>query len=148
MTCARRLAGFLALLLLAATPATAENFTFYKSPHREAPWNGPACDDPKVLKQIHARFDQTEAAYWHTGIRMAMITHVRQTAFQDWQPLIIARRYCSAMAYLTNGARYELVYWLRSEQGFAGTDWGMQYCLVGRDRDMAYAPYCRMLRPL
>lgn len=132
----------------AATPAAADNFTFYSSPHRDGPWDGPPCDKPEVLKRIHRYFDETETAYWHTGVKMAQIVHVRETAFRDWDPPIIARRYCSATAYLTDGRRYELVYWLRSEQGFAGVGWGVQYCLVGRDRDFAYAPACKMLRPL
>lgn len=133
---------------IAAAPAMAENFTFYSSPHRTGPWVGPACDQPAVLERIHRRFDETEASYWHTGVRMAQIVEPRETGFKNWDPTIIARRYCSAVAYLTDGRRYEMVYWLRSEQGFAGVSWGVDYCLVGRDRDYAYAPACKMLRPL
>ena len=140
--------GIAAATLGAAPPAVADNFTFYSDAHRDGPWNGPACDEPKVLKRISAHFDQAEAAYWHTGIRMAQITQPRETAFRDWDPTIIARRYCTGTAYLTDGRKYGLVYWLRSEQGFAGVDWGVQFCLVGRDRDYSYAPHCKMLRPL
>ncbi|MEJ8572190.1 hypothetical protein [Microbaculum marinum] len=129
-------------------PAAADNFLFLYDAHRNAPWNGPECDEPSVLSAITARFDQTEAEYWHTGVRMADITEARETAFRDWDPTIIARRYCTGTAYLTDGNRYNLVYWLRSEQGFAGVGWGVQYCLVGRDRDYSYAPACKMLRPL
>lgn len=129
-------------------PAAADNFSFYSNAHRNAPWQGPQCDEPKVLNTISAHFDQAEAAYWHTGIRMAQITQAQETAFRDWDPTIIARRYCTGTAYLTNGRSYSLVYWLRSEQSFAGVSWGVQFCLVGRDRDYSYAPHCKMLRPL
>jgi hypothetical protein len=131
-----------------SAPAAADNFTFYYNAVRAAPWDGPACDDKAVLKRVTAHFDQAEAEYWHTGLRMADITHAREIAFRDWQPTMIARRYCAGSAYLTDGRRYDLVYWLRSDQGFAGVGWGVQFCLVGRDREYAYAPACRMLRPL
>lgn len=129
-------------------PVKADNFTFYSNSDRAEPWNGPACDAPKVLGRITAHFDQAEKDYWHTGVRMADITMPQETAYRDWQPLIIARRYCSGTAYLTDGKKYNLVYWLRSEQGFVGVSWGVQFCLVGRDRDFSYAPHCKMLRPL
>lgn len=140
--------AILAAAVGAAAPAVAENFTFYRDAHRDGPWKGPACDDPKVLGRIASHFDQAEAAYWHTGIRMAHITEARESAFRDWDPLIIATRYCTGSAYLTDGRNYGLVYWLRSEQSFAGVSWGVQFCLLGRDRDFAYAPACKMLRPL
>lgn len=138
----------LAVLALQIPPAAADNFTFYNSPHRAGPWQGPACDAPQVHNRIAVRFDKAEAIYWHTGVRMALITDPRETTFRDWEPSIIATRYCTATAYLTDGTRYKLVYWLRSEQGFAGVSWGVQFCLVGRDRNMSYAPHCRMLKPL
>ena len=131
-----------------STPAAADNFTFYFDAHRNAPWKGPACDDNAVLNRITAHFDQAEAAYWHTGVKMAHITGARETTFRDWDPPIIATRFCTGSAYLTDGRQYNLVYWLRSEQGFAGVNWGVQFCLVGRDREYAYPPACRMLRPL
>lgn len=134
--------------VLISLPAQAGNFTFYGSSYRTGPWIGPACHDPKVVGRVAKMFNQAEAAYWHTGVRMAHITHARETAYRDWQPTMIARRYCSAVAYLSDGGRYELVYWVRSEQGFAGVGWGVQFCLVGRNRQMAYAPHCKMLRPL
>ena len=129
-------------------PAAADNFTFYFDANRSAPWNGPMCDNSGVLNRISAHFNQAEARYWHTGVRMAQITSAREIAFKDWDPTIIARRYCAGSAYLSDGMRYDLVYWLRSEQGYAGVGWGVQFCLVGRDRDYTYAPACKMLRPL
>jgi hypothetical protein len=143
------LAVLVALFLFAPTqPVTAADATFYSSPHRAAPWKGPDCDAPEVLGRIVARFARTEAAYWHTGVRMAGIVGARQAAFRDRNPMLTAIRYCTATAYLTDGARHDLVFWLRSEQGFAGMGWGVEYCLVGRDRHMSHAPQCRMLRPL
>ncbi|MGE0844720.1 MAG: hypothetical protein AB7L41_00520 [Flavobacteriaceae bacterium] len=141
----RLFAGIL-LALLAASGAAAENFSFYGSAHREGSWNGPGCDEPRVLGAIQRRFDRTEAEYWD-GMRMLTIDRVRETAFDDWEPTIIARRYCSARATFSDGQTRGLVYWLRSEQGFAGLGWGFQYCVLGRDRFNTYAPGCKVLRP-
>lgn len=140
--------GIAAVALGTPGAASADNFTFYSNANRDAPWNGPACDESAVLNRISAHFDQAEAKYWDTGIRMADITQAREAVFDDWDPTIIARRYCNGTAYLTDGKRYSLVYWLRSDQGFAGVGWGVQFCLMGRDQDYAYAPVCKMLRPL
>lgn len=178
-----------AMLLPLASPAHADNFTFYHSPDRAGSWVGPPCHAEQVLRRIARQFDQTEARYWHTGARMAKIANARETAFHDWDPPITAKRFCRATAYLTapdakapkasagfglfkrptvskaptatkvpgkaptkapgpkGHQKYEMYYWLRSEQGFAGQGWGVEFCLVGRDRHMAYAPQCRMLRP-
>lgn len=135
----------LVLLFLAVAPAEA-GFLFYGSPARDGAWNGPACDEPRVLSAIRSRFARVEATYWE-GAQIVGIDHVRENAYRDWQPTIIARRYCSARATLSDGRIHELVYWLRSDQGFAGFGWGFQYCLVGRDRFMTYAPGCSVLDP-
>jgi len=141
------LARLLVLILFLAPAASAEaGFFFYASPYRDGPWQGPACDAPQVLSAIERRFARVETAYWE-GARIVGIDHVREDATRDWQPTVIARRYCSARATLSDGNNHELVYWLRSDQGFAGIGWGVQYCLVGRDRFMTYAPACAVLRP-
>ena len=137
-----------AVVLGISRPAAADNFTFYFDANRTAECQRPMCYNNGVLNRISAHFNQAEAEYWHTGVRMAQITEPREIGFRDWDPTIIARRYCGGSAYLSDGRRYDLVYWLRSEQGFAGVGWGVQFCLVGRDRDYSYAPACKMLRPL
>lgn len=138
----------LVVCLAGIQAASAADFGRHKTPYPAAPAIGPACDTPDVLRRIMSRFDSTEARYWKTGVRMALITDARPTSFRDLPPATTFIRYCAATAYLTDGARHELVYWMRSNQGFAGYGWGVEYCLVGRDRQMSYAPQCRMLRPL
>jgi hypothetical protein len=38
-------------------------------------------------------------------------------------------------------------YSIGSNTGFAGATWGVEWCVVGYDRNFAYAPRCRMARP-
>ena len=121
---------------------------FYASPHRAGPWNGPACDEPKVLDKLLVRFNKVEKEYWGDDLQMQAIASPREAATRQWDPPLIATRFCSASAYFTDGRRREIVYRLRSEQGFAGVGWGFEYCVIGLDRLMAYSPACQMLRPL
>lgn len=125
-----------------------DNFTFYSSPHRAGPWDGPACDADAVTRHIIGRFNRVEKEYWGRGLRMAAVAGAHEDETRQWDPPLIAARYCNATAYFSDGSRRELVYWVRSEQGFAGVGWGLQYCVIGLDQQMAYAPACRMLRPL
>lgn len=143
-----RFATALAAIVCLALPqlALAADPGAYKVP--DAPIIGPPCDAPKVLARIAERFDATEGRYWHTGVRMAFIEYPRQASTRLWPPETTIIRYCTATAHFTDGARHEVVYWLRSATGFAGYGWGVEFCLVGHDRHMSYAPQCRQLRPM
>ncbi len=138
----------LGILLCALAPLSASGADPFprKGPH--APAFGPACDEPRVLNRVVARFDKTEAKYWHTGVRMAGIENARPASTRTWPPKATIIRYCTGTAYLSDGSRYELVYWVRAATGFAGYGWGIEFCLTGRDRQLSYAPHCRMLRPM
>ena len=146
----RALAGLLLILAVtAADRADAWGFSSaYKTPYHGEPWAGPTCDAPEVTNRVIERFNATEEEYWANRYVMASVVHARESALRQWEPTFIATRYCEATAYFADGERREVVYWLRSEQGFAGLGWGLQLCVVGLDEMMAYAPACRMLRPL
>ncbi len=137
-----------AVALAAGRAEAGENHSFMFSPDRVAPWNGPACDSPAVANRLVSRFNETEQEYWALDVRLATIAGAHEVKTEQWDPPLVATRYCGATAYFADGTRREVVYWLRSEQGFAGLGWGLQYCVMGLDQHMAYAPACRMLRPL
>lgn len=138
-------AAVAALWLILPSTAQPADLTIRKAP--PVVKVGP-CGEPGVLREIARRFDRTEARYWHTGVRMAEIVNPRPASTRTWPPETTIIHYCTATAYLSDGARHELVYWLREATGFAGYGRGIEFCLVGRDRQMSYAPACRMLRPL
>ncbi len=145
--------GLLALLVSPANEADAtglnrgDNFTFHGSSERPRGWTGPHCDNPSVLSKVRNRFDRTEATYWDSGLTMDAIGRPREIAFRDWTPTIIATRSCRADAELSNGRNVGIVYWVRSEQGFAGKTYGVDYCVLGMDRTYSFAPSCRSLLP-
>jgi hypothetical protein len=64
------------------------------------------------------------------------------------------RRFCSAVA-LVNDARWPQVpyrkhvvkYSIGEDTGFAGFDWGVEWCVTGYDLNWAYNPRCKMAGP-
>jgi hypothetical protein len=73
---------------------------------------------------------------------------VREIAYRPWGPAFIFRRYCSAKVHVSDRVRPTLVYYsIGSNTGFAGASWGLEWCVVGYDRNLAYAPSCRAARP-
>ena len=126
-----------------------DDFIFYRDAERDKPWVGPACDDKAVLAELSEDFDRSEQLYRDPRLSLLSVSHVREVAERDWSNTrrLMARRYCEARAYLSDGRHYRMVYWIRSDEGFAGAGWGVTSCLVGRDLYMAFQPACQGLRP-
>ena len=127
-------AGALVLAGLAASPAGAANFlekNFWLSgPNYDGVL--PACDLPSALGRIRSRFATKEGRFWNSDLRIVGFEKVRETAFRPWASQTIPRRFCSAIA-------------LTSEQ--IGASWGVEWCVVGTDRNWAYNPGCKMAQP-
>ncbi|MCB1474283.1 MAG: hypothetical protein H6878_03145 [Rhodobiaceae bacterium] len=124
-----------------------DNFTFHRSAERAAGWTGPMCDNPTVMARVRSRFASTQSAYWESGLTMGALDAPREIAYRDWAPTITAIRSCRADTDLSDGRRVGVVYWVRSEQGFAGHGYGVEYCVLGDDPPFAFAPGCRELLP-
>ena len=79
---------------------------------------------------------------------------VREVAYNPWALGATPRRFCTAVA-LVNDARYPQVpyrkhvvkYSIGEDSGFAGFDWGVEWCVTGFDLDWAYNPRCKMAGP-
>ena len=41
-----------------------------------------------------------------------------------------------------------IIYEIQEDTGIIGWGWGVQWCVVGLDRNSAYSPACSVLRPL
>ncbi|MEO1199539.1 MAG: hypothetical protein AAFX39_09945 [Pseudomonadota bacterium] len=126
-----------------------DDFIFYHDAEREKPWHGPTCDDDAVLAELRHDFDDSERLYRDPKLSLRAVSHVREVATRQWDDdrYLMARRYCEARAHLSDGRDYRLVYWIRSDEGFAGAGWGVTHCMVGRDIYYAYQPACQGLRP-
>ena len=107
----------------------------------------PACDAPWVLGKVSSRFDQKENAFWNSNLVIVSIDGVRQTAYRPGPPNTIPRRYCSAVALVSDGVARAVHYSISESTGMIGALWGVEWCVEGLDRNWAYNPRCKMARP-
>ena len=96
---------------------------------------------------IASRFSEKEGQFWNSELQILDFEKVRQTAFMPWTNGSIPRRFCSAVAVVSDGRKHRVHYSIGEDTGFAGGSWGVEWCVVGLDRNWAYNPGCKMARP-
>ena len=137
------------VLCLCALPAEAANWfemNFWLSGPRYV-GRLPACDSTLALGAIQQNFAVKERRFWQTRLEIRDFEGIRETAFSPWAPDAIPRRFCSAVALISDGVRRPVHYTIGEDLGEIGAMWGVDWCVVGLDRNWAYAPACRMARP-
>jgi hypothetical protein len=107
----------------------------------------PPCDSGTALSKISSRFAQKEGTFWNSALTISGFQKVRETAFRPWAPNTIPRRFCSAMALISDGSQHPIHYSIAEDTGLIGVTWGVEWCVVGLDRNWAYNPACKMARP-
>jgi hypothetical protein len=145
---------------LAQAAGGPQPITQYETPveNRWAPFSTdlPQCDDPSVLSSIQGRFADAENTFWGGQNAIAGIEKVREIGFRANGLAYIPRRFCVARATVVDPntpppevpREHTVVYNVIASDGFAGWGWGVQWCVVGFDRDRAYEPDCGVLRPI
>jgi hypothetical protein len=144
----KRLAlAFAAFLALTAAAHAAGFIT--PAEKRYAPFSGvlPACDDPSVLSTITGRFGQKESEYWNSPLQISGYDRILEIGFRANSVAYIPRRYCIARATLNDSRTRLVVYQVQEDLGFASFTDGVEWCVMGLDRNFAYAPACSALRP-
>ncbi len=135
------------LLPLAAGPAQAANpleKNFYLSGPRYD-GNLPACES--ALGTVSSRFADKESTFWNSALQIVGYEQVHETAFRPWQSDNIPRRYCTAKAMLNDGKLRVVHYSIIEDGGLASFSDGVEFCVVGLDRNWAFNPACRAARP-
>lgn len=137
------------LAALATAPAGAANpfeMNFWMSGPR---YDGvlPPCESRYALDRIQTRFATKEGRFWNSDLRITGFDQIRETAFRPWAPNTIPRRFCSAVALTSDGHRRAVHYSIAEDTGMIGASWGVEWCVVGTDRNWAYNPGCAMARP-
>jgi len=107
----------------------------------------PACDDPGVLGRVADRFAQTESGYWNSSLQLGGFDRIREIGFRANGLGYIPRRYCVARNVLSDSRQRTVFYDIGESLGIIGWDYGVEWCVVGLDRNLAYAPACGVLRP-
>ena len=105
----------------------------------------PACE--AALGKIAWRFAQKEGRFWNSDLQILDFEKVREIAYRPWAQGTIPRRFCTAVALVSDGKKHAVNYWIGEDTGMIGQTWGVEWCVVGLDRNWAYNPRCKMARP-
>lgn len=133
----------------ATSPAGSAGFfekNFYMSGPRYSS-KVPLCDDSWPLNSIQVNFHTKEYRYWDSELRIVQFENVREIALRPWADATIPRRFCSARVVVSDGSRHAIYYSIIEDASFIGAGWGIEWCVVGLDRNWAYNPACKMARP-
>lgn len=107
----------------------------------------PLCDSPGVFGYIREHFGRKEGEFWNSDLAIVGFERVRETAFRPWAAQAIPRRFCSGVALVSDGKKHTIHYSVVETSGWIGVGWGVEWCVVGLDRNWAFNPACRMARP-
>ena len=100
-----------------------------------------------MLATISSRFAERESQFWNSSLQIVEYAQIQPLAWRPWGLDTIPRRYCSAAVTVSDGRRSRIDYSVREDLDFIGNGWGVEWCVLGLDRNLAYAPSCRMARP-
>jgi hypothetical protein len=140
------LAAALALPAGSAWPANLFELNFWLSGPR---YDGalPACQDAGMLGIITRNFTQKEGRFWSSDLTIHGFEDVREVAYRPWAPNAIPRRFCKALALVSDGFKHPVHYVIGETTSIIGAGFGVEWCVVGLDRNWAYNPACKMARP-
>jgi hypothetical protein len=112
-------------------------------------YNGrlPACDDQNALGHITSHFGEKETTYWDSSLKIAGYENIHQVAYRPWAADTIPRRFCQGIVFMSDGTRHGIVFAIGEDTGIIGATWGVEWCVVGLDRNWAYNPACKMAQP-
>jgi hypothetical protein len=106
----------------------------------------PACDSGHALDMIIGDFHSKEARFWNSKLQIVGFENIRETAWLAWAAQSIPRRFCSATAVINDGVKHPIYYSIGEDTGDIGMVNGIEFCVVGLDRNSAYGPACRAAR--
>lgn len=136
------LAGVLTLAAPAMSAGLLERGIWLSGPRYDG--DLPGCE--AALDTIAGRFATKESRFWNSALQITGFDRVREIAFRPWNSDNIPRRFCTARAMVSDGKPRTVNFSIVEDGGFAGFGIGVEWCVVGLDRNWAYNPACRMAR--
>ena len=112
--------------------------------------NLPACDNTWVTGRINDRFQQTQTLYWNSTLTIAGYDRFKEIGFRANGVSYSHRRYCIARVMMSDQKERTIIYFPRGRHGHHRLGWGVEWCVVGLDRNSALfaglqRPACRPL---
>ena len=138
-----------AAMLASSLPAFAAGVVV-PAEERYIPYSGDIepCDDAVDLAYIQRRFGEKETVYWHSPLEIVGFDHIKEIGYRSNGVQFIPRRFCVADAHMSDLKTRKVIYQVQEHLAFAGFSNGEEWCVVGLDRNLAYAPACAILQPL
>jgi len=110
-------------------------------------YDGRVASCESALGTITSQFHEKESTYWNSALKIVGFDAIRETAFRPWASETIPRRWCAGYAQVSDGHRRAVYYQIEEDEGIIGASWGVEFCVVGLDRNWAFNPACKMARP-
>ena len=107
----------------------------------------PLCFEHGPLDHIITRFIERERRFWDSNVQLLGFEDIREIAFEPWASQTIPRRFCSASVLVSDGKKHRIYYSIIEDGGIIGATYGVEWCVVGLDRNWAYNPACRLAKP-
>jgi hypothetical protein len=107
----------------------------------------PLCHEHGPLDHIIAHWGTKEYRFWNSNLELVGFEHIREVAWEPWPSGTIPRRFCSASVLVSDGKRRQIYYSIAEDAGMIGATYGVDFCVVGLDRDWTYNPQCQLARP-
>lgn len=107
----------------------------------------PVCESQSVLDEVAERFATKEGRFWNSPLQITGFDQVRETAYRPWANDTIPRRFCRGSVMVSDGKVRKVYYSIIEDGAMIGNGWGVEMCVDGLDRNMAYNPHCRAARP-
>jgi hypothetical protein len=141
-------AGLLAVVGTVGPSRSAGFFekNFYLSGPRYSS-NVPLCSESGPLARIQKTFRTKEDRFWQSDLEIVDFKNVHEVALRPWVAGTIPRRFCSADALVSDGVKRRIYYSIIEDGGFFSVEYGVEWCVVGLDRNWAYNPHCKEARP-
>jgi hypothetical protein len=99
------------------------------------------------LGTIDRRFATKESRFWASNLYIVSFENVQEDVSRPWIAGTIPRRFCNAVATVSDGLKHKVYYSIGEDTGMIGMTWGVEWCVDGLDRNWAYNPHCKMARP-
>jgi hypothetical protein len=139
--------GALLGVLAAGAPAQAANpleLNFWLSGPK---YDGRVAPCESALPSITSAFQDKESTFWNSSLTITGYSNIREVAFRPWQSDNIPRRFCTGSVMVSDGKVRTVNFSIIEDGGFAGNGQGVEFCVVGLDRNWAFNPACRAAKP-
>jgi hypothetical protein len=107
----------------------------------------PYCNAKGVFGEIASAFHDKESEYWNSNLKLVSFAEPVEIGYRTWGPEFFPRRFCTAQAQVSDGGVHQVHYAIIHKAGTLGIFHRVEFCVDGLDRNLAFAPGCKMAGP-